>query len=61
MDELCKIGNDLWQKSSLKRYNTLSYNKYVEHIKKCSVCQKGLDLNAKEIEILEEIFLNKKG
>lgn len=61
MKDLCKIGNDLWQKSSFERYNTLSYKKYIEHIKMCSVCQEGLDLKVKDIEILEEFFINKRG
>ncbi len=60
MDELCKIGNELWQESSLERHNILSYKEYIEHIKKCSVCQKGLDLKVKDIEILEEFYINKK-
>ncbi len=56
MDELCKIGNNLWQESSLERYNILLYKKYIEHIKKCSVCQKGLGMSERDIEILEEFL-----
>jgi len=54
MDELCMIGNILWEESSEENFNEKKYKKYVEHIKKCSVCWEGLEMSKHDMEILNE-------
>lgn len=43
--ELCSIGQKLWDDSSYENYDEVRYKKYVNHIKLCAECKKGLDID----------------
>lgn len=52
-NELCIIGNILWEESSTDNFEETRYAKYVEHIKKCPVCKKRLEISEHDMEFLE--------
>ncbi len=59
MDELCTIGNILWEESSGENFDEHRYIEYVRHIMGCIVCQRGLDISEHDVDILNR-FYNKK-
>ena len=44
-DELCDLGQDLWEDFRAGEYDANKYKKYVEHIKLCEICKKGLEID----------------
>ncbi len=42
-NELCNIGQELWD-NVREEYNKDKYKKYVDHIKFCKECKKGLEI-----------------
>jgi hypothetical protein len=53
MEELCEIGQDLWE-SFCSICDDDSYKNYVDHVKSCSDCIQKLGLTKEDIEILNE-------
>lgn len=45
MNELCSVGQELWENCSGENYDEVRYKKYVGHIKFCYRCKKGLDID----------------
>ena len=44
-NELCGLGQGLWEDFRVVDYDDNKYKKYVEHIKLCEICKKGLDID----------------
>lgn len=49
-DELCDLGQELWEDFRVGDYDKDKYKKYVEHIKLCERCKKGLEID----EVIDE-------
>jgi len=54
VDKVCETGNNLWIRASGTNFNKNRYDKYINHIKECFICQKGLEMKDRDIEILKE-------
>lgn len=49
-NELCDIGQELWEDFRDGDFDENKYKKYVEHIKFCAECKKRLDID----EVIDE-------
>ena len=57
--ELCKAGQDLWERyrfSYLEEDQDHLYNSYIVHLRHCSECIQRLGITKKDIDILNEIL-----
>lgn len=52
--ELCYVGQELWDMFRGEEHNRVKYKKYVEHIRQCEKCKKGLNIR----ELIDEKTLN---
>lgn len=50
MNELCNVGQELWENCSGENYDEHRYKKYIEHIKLCTDCKKALEID----EVIDE-------
>jgi len=49
-NELCDIGQELWEDFRDGEYDENKYKKYVGHIKSCAECKRGLEID----EVIDE-------